>query len=186
MANKMLGARVDPETLARFHQICEESGSTASDEIRRFVMAVVTDGKLPDTDDAITPVVLTQRIRDVVDPRLSALEEMIASIHKRLPENTENKSEITENTENVENELETAEGTGTFDITPYLAETDPEPVESEPVKPQTHKPPGKPPKTTVSRLIREESTNPASRENDGLTPLLNGGQDSKKLAGVDR
>jgi antitoxin component of RelBE/YafQ-DinJ toxin-antitoxin module len=127
---KMLGARVDPEILARFHQICVEGGSSASDEIRRFVMAVVKDGCLPDDDERITPLLLQQRIRDVMDPRLTALENEIATIRSLLPENTEN----------AENKMQQTFPTGTIppvhkDEKPYNRDeflesfVDPDPVE---------------------------------------------------------
>lgn len=75
---------MDPVVLAEFHRICQESNTTASDEIRRFVQAIVQEGKLPGSGDRLVGSTLKQRIREVVDSRLAALESEVSAIRDRL------------------------------------------------------------------------------------------------------
>jgi antitoxin component of RelBE/YafQ-DinJ toxin-antitoxin module len=78
------GARMDTAVLMEFHRICQRSNTTASDEIRRFVQAIVQEGKLPGSGDRLVDSTLKQRISEVVDPRLAALESEVSAIRDRL------------------------------------------------------------------------------------------------------
>jgi antitoxin component of RelBE/YafQ-DinJ toxin-antitoxin module len=75
---------MDPVVLTEFHRICQENNTTASDEIRRFVQAIVQEGKLPGSGDRLVDSTLKQRISEVIDPRLAAMESEINAIRDRL------------------------------------------------------------------------------------------------------
>lgn len=77
---KLLGVRVDPNTLEKFQSICDANRTSASEEVRRFIEAVVEAGKLPQTDEEMVPAdALDERIQKAVAERVKEISPSVDS-----------------------------------------------------------------------------------------------------------
>ncbi len=84
-ATKLLGFRIDKTLLKQFGEIWDRNKSNPSDELRRYIEAVVRDKKLPQTDDELIPVdALDQRIKNATESRFAALESQLAAMANQL------------------------------------------------------------------------------------------------------